>query len=233
MVESVQAHGVLQPLIVRRSNGFYELIAGHRRLQAAKLAGLTHVPVMVRDCSDRELLELALVENLQREDINAVERAKAYRRLGEEFGLDQEAISAAVGKSRASVANTMRLLNLPMRVQNAVVEGKLSEGHARALLALGDPEDIIRAADVVIKKALSVRATEALVKRSTSKHAFTSPLPAQRDPNLVALESRLSIQLGSKVQITQTKTPTARGYLLIEFYGTEDLNRICGALLGE
>ncbi|NIO75036.1 MAG: ParB/RepB/Spo0J family partition protein [Armatimonadetes bacterium] len=232
LVESIRAHGVLQPLLVRSSNGRYELIAGQRRLQAASVAGLTHVPVVVRECSDREMLELALVENLQREDINPLERARAYQRLKNEFGLDQEAVGAAVGKSRASVANSLRLLTLPSPVQNMLAEGKLSEGHARALISLEDAEDIIRAAQKVSKKGLSVRATESLVKNLARRRMPTFVAPrAPRDPNLEDLQSRLAVQLATKVRINPGKDENARGYLQIEFYGTEDLNRICEAIL--
>lgn len=234
LIESVRSHGIIQPLLVRRDNGAYCLVAGHRRLQAATAAGLTHVPVVVRQCTDREMLELALVENLQREDINAIDRAKAYQRLKDEFTLDQEDIAAAVGKSRASVANSIRLLNLPMRVQHSVSEGKLSEGHGRALLGLPDPEDMIRTADLVAKRGLSVRATEALVKKLAKRPSIIPLAPsAPKDPNLVDLESRLAIQLGTRVQIVLSKSDTARGYLHIEFYGNEDLDRISSQLLGE
>jgi ParB family chromosome partitioning protein len=233
LVESVRTHGVLQPLLVRRSDSGYELIAGQRRLHAARAAGFSRVPVILRDCTDREMLELALVENLQREDINPIERARAYLRLKEEFGLDQEAVSAAVGKSRASVANSMRLLNLPPPVQEAVEQEKLSEGHARALLGLEIPEEIVRTAERVSKKGLSVRATEALVKRIRGRSFRPAPLPLPRDPNLEDLESRLSVQLGAKVRISPGRSESSRGYVQIEFYGTEDLNRICGAIMGE
>jgi len=233
LVESVRAHGILQPLLVRPSDGAYELIAGQRRLHAAAAAGLSQVPVIIRECSDREMLELSLVENLQREEINPIERAKAYQRLKEEFGLDQDSISAAVGKSRASVANSLRLLNLPMRVQSVIAEGKLTEGHGRALMALEDPEEIIRAADRVAQKGLSVRATESLVRRISRRRLprLVEP-PIPRDPNLQDLESRLSLQLGARVRIIPARNESARGWMQIEFYGTEDLNRICEAILG-
>jgi len=235
LIESVRTHGVLQPLLVRRiEEGGYELIAGERRLQAARAAGLTHVPVILRECTDREMLELALVENLQREDINPIERANAYHRLKEQFGLDQDAISAAVGKSRASVANSLRLLTLPPEVQEAIAQGELSEGHGRAILQLGNPKDILAAAKQITKKGLSVRATERLVFRIAEKRM--PPLPEQpkpHDPNLADLESRLSLHLGTRVRITPGKTETARGWLTLEFYGLEDLNRISDLLLGE
>lgn len=225
---------MIQPLLVRRTDDGVELIAGERRLAAAKLAGLATVPVIFRECSDQQMLELALVENIQREDMNPIERARAYARLREDFGLDQDAISSAVGKSRASVANSMRLLALPSQVQRVVAEGKLSEGHARALVALENPREIILAADQVTKRQLSVRATETLVKRIAQKRTEPTPQPTVAvDPNLVDLESRLSIALGTKVRITPPKSEKTRGYLVMEFYGTDDLNRISEQLLGE
>jgi ParB family transcriptional regulator, chromosome partitioning protein len=234
LVESVRAHGVIQPLAVRRIDGGYELIAGERRLTAARAAGLSRVPALVRECSDREMLELALVENIQREDINAIDRAKAYSRLKEEFALDQEAISDAVGKSRTSVANTLRLLSLPVPVQDLIVEGKLSEGHGRALIALGSQQAIQQSATHIIKKGLSVRETESLVKKlSTKGQAAPEHKEEIRDPNLADLESRLSITLGTKTKIHPGVTEKSRGYLQIEFYGLEDLNRLTGQLLGE
>jgi len=234
LTASVRSHGVLQPLLVRKNERGFELIAGHRRLAAAQAAGLERVPVVIRDCTDRQLLELALVENLQREDINAMDRARAYQKLKDEFQLGQEEISQAVGKSRASVANSLRLLNLPRRVQGAVEEGRITEGHARALMALEDSEDIIRAADEVAKKGLSVRATEKLVKRLARRPLIPEdPKAPAKDPNLADLESRLAIRLGTRVQVRPGKTEAAKGSLHIEYYGLEDLNRICGDLLGE
>jgi ParB family transcriptional regulator, chromosome partitioning protein len=234
MVESVRVHGVIQPLIVRKIDRGYELIAGERRLTAARAAGLSRVPAVVRECSDQEMLELALVENLQREDINAIDRAKAYCRLKEEFSLDQEAISAAVGKSRTSVANTLRLLSLPGPVQDLITEGKLSEGHGRALLSLGAQSAIQQAASHIIKKGLSVRDTEALVKKLVNNSAAgPSSKEESRDPNLADLESRLSLTLGTKTKIHAGATDKSRGYLQIEYYGLEDLNRLTAQLLGE
>jgi len=181
-----------------------------------------------------EMLELALVENIQRADINAIDRAKAYCRLKDEFSLDQEAISAAVGKSRTSVTNTLRLLSLPGPVQDLITEGKLSEGHGRALLALGAQSAIQQAANYIIIKGLSVRETEALVKRLSNK---SQAVPVQsgesRDPNLTDLESRLSISLGTRIKIHAGVTEKSRGYLQIDYYGLEDLNRLTSQLLGE
>jgi ParB family chromosome partitioning protein len=237
MVDSIRMHGVIQPLLIRKSSqpdGQYELIAGERRLQAAKAAGLTHVPVVFRDCTDRQMLELALVENIQREDINAIDRATAYQKLRDNFNLDQEAIGAAVGKSRTTIANSLRLLNLPAQVQASISEGKLSEGHGRALMPLENPELIARAARQVIKRGLSVRSTESLVKRlSQHRISFAPQTEPPKDPNLADLESRLSIQLGTKVRINPGKNEKANGYLIVEFYGLDDLNRISGAILGE
>jgi ParB family transcriptional regulator, chromosome partitioning protein len=234
LAESIRQHGVIQPLLVRRMETGYELIAGERRLEAAKAAGLTQVPVIFRDCNEQQMLELALVENIQREDMNPIDRAKAYDRLRNDFGMDQEAISAAVGKSRASVANSMRLLSLPDQVQNVVAEGKLSEGHGRALISLDSPREIVLAAEQVVKRGLSVRATELMVKRISQRLVAPQPaVPKTQDPNLADLESRISISLGTKARITPPRNENSKGYILIEFYGNEDLDRISSQLLGE
>src|SRR5437763_16962934 len=169
LAESIRSRGVLLPLIVRRAESGYVLVAGERRWRAAQRAGLREVPVMIREVSEKESFELALIENIQREDLNPIEEEEAYKRLIEEHGLTQEELAARVGKDRSTVANALRLLRLPEAIKQAIVAGQLSMGHARALLALPDETDLRRAAEKVIGENLSVRAVEALVQRLKSK----------------------------------------------------------------
>ena len=224
LAASIKEKGVLQPLIVREiTPGLYELVAGERRFQAAKLAGVENVPVIVKELSDQEALELALVENLQREDLNPIEEARGYARLMEEFGLTQEEIARRVGKSRAAVANTLRLLKLPEEIQEDLLAERLTAGHARALLALAEPHLMKRVRDEIIRRGLSVRQTEALVKGLKKEK---TPKPA-KDPNLLALEQELADLLGTKVRFDWRGK---RGRLTIEFYSPEQfeafLNRL-------
>ena len=216
-------------MVVRPLDGGYQLIAGERRLEAARLAGLAEVPVFVRDCSDREQLELALVENLQREDLNPIESALAYKRLMEEFELSQEQVAEQVGKSRPAVANTMRLLNLPSIIQQSLMEGKISEGHGRALLGIESDERLLELWRQVQEHNLSVRETEALVARLSSAPVSRETKRARiLDPNLVDLLARLELALGTRVRLR----PRARGGTVeIQYYSEEDLTRICDHLL--
>jgi ParB family transcriptional regulator, chromosome partitioning protein len=200
LVESIKARGILQPLLARRhpkEPGRYQIIAGERRWRAAQSAGLHEVPALVRELSDQDAMAAALVENLQRQDLNPIEEAEGYKRLIEEFGLTQEQLGTAVGKSRSHIANCIRLLNLPAAVRTEVQAGTLSAGHARALLAHANPEE---AARMVIAKGLNVRQTEALTTNRTEP-AAPSDKPAPRDPETEALERDLSERLGLKVQI--------------------------------
>ncbi len=226
LTESIRQHGILQPLTVRTRDGGYELIAGERRLQAARHAGLTTVPVMVRDCSNAEMLALALVENLQREDLNAMEAARSYEQLSTEFGLTQADIAEQVGKSRSAVANTMRLLSLPTAIQQAVEQGNISEGHARALLAIEAPlqqESLFRQ---TVKDGLSVRALEALVnptpKKKARKHGAS---PARQDANLQQVETELQAALSTRVRFKPGSTGV-KGTIEIDYYTPEDLDRL-------
>ena len=199
LVDSIRARGVLQPLLVRphpKQSGQYQIIAGERRWRAAQTAGLHEVPVMIRDLDDVDSMAASLVENLQRQDLNPIEEGEGFRRLLEEFGLTQEQLSTAVGKSRSHVANVMRLLNLPLSVREHVQTGRLSAGHARALLAHPDPE---AAAKTVIERGLSVRQTEAL---ANGRERDGKTTPAQTDPETEALARDLSQQLGLTVQIS-------------------------------
>lgn len=217
LARSIRDRGLLQPLLVRPAPAGapgYEIVAGERRWRAAQRAGLHELPVVVRELGDREVLELALVENLQRADLGPLEEASAYRRLIEEFGHDQEEIAAIVGKSRSHVANTLRLLALPEPVAALVEAGRLTAGHARALLGAPDP---VALAHEVVRRELSVRETEALV-RAAAKPAGTRRAGRRRDPNLLAVEERLTLRLGLPVAIH----PKAKGGRLEIRYATLD-----------
>ena len=229
LAASIREQGMISPLILRRGRDGYELVAGERRLRAARLAGLKTVPAVVRDLADAEALGLALVENLQREDLNAVEEAEAYRRLIEDFGLSQEDVAQRVGKDRSTVSNALRLLRLPSRILEDLAAGSLTEGHARALLALGRAADQLRVRDLIVRAGLSVRGAEALVRRQKERGPGG---PARRrrpgtDQNLAALVDRLREALGTKVRILRRRKG---GLVEIEFYSNEDLDRILSAL---
>ena len=201
LVESIKARGILQPLLARRhpkTRDRFQIIAGERRWRAAQQAGLHEVPVLVRDLGDSDAMAASLVENLQRQDLNAIEEAEGYKRLIEEFGLTQEQLGSAVGKSRSHIANAMRLLNLPASVRSDVQAGKLTAGHARALLSHANPEI---AARMVIEKGLNVRQTEALITNRTAPSDGVGVAASPKDPETVALERDLSEKLGLKVNI--------------------------------
>jgi ParB family transcriptional regulator, chromosome partitioning protein len=222
LADSIRAQGILSPLIVRRGREGYEVVAGERRLRAARLAGLRTVPAVVREAADAQALELALVENIQREDLNAVEEAEAYRKLIEESGLNQETVARRVGKDRSTVSNALRLLRLPRRILDDIVAGTLTEGHARALLALDREADQLRLRDRIVKDGLSVRGVEALVRRQKGGGgAPKRKRPA--DHNLAALEERLREALGTKVRIVRRGNG---GAVEIDFYSDEDLERL-------
>lgn len=228
LAESVKSAGVVEPLIVRRATEGYELIAGERRWRAAQLAGLAEVPVVVREVSDREALQLTLVENVQREDLNALELAEAYQRLLTEFELTQEALAAWLGKDRATIANHLRLLKLPREVKDALIEGRVSMGHARALLALESPGRQREALAEILRRDLSVRGAEQLVQRLRPAGALVRPVP-RRDPNLRAAEESLRRALGTKVRI---KGRAGRGTIEIAYYSAPELQRLIELLRG-
>jgi ParB family chromosome partitioning protein len=228
LASTIREHGVLTPVVVRRVPAGFQIIAGERRIRAARLAGLTHVPTIIKDASDSQALQLALVENLQREDLNPLEAAEAYQRLVEEFGLTQEELAARVGRDRSSVANSLRLLRLPKQVRDDVAAGALSEGHARALLGLEKSADQIKARDLVIRRGLSVRATEALVRRLRGLDAPRKTSKSNNDANLGALEDQLRTTLGTKVRIMRDGRG---GTLQISFFSADDLTRIADIIL--
>ena len=238
LVDSIRVHGVLQPIVVRsKGNGDYELVAGERRLRAAKAAGLTQIPSIVRELTNEQSLEVALVENLQREDINAVDAALAYKRLTEEFGLTQEELAFELGKSRSGIANSMRLLTLPQEGRDCLRAGTISEGHARAILSVASEDEQLELCRRVVNTGLSVRETERLAKEwakgrrgeSGRENVSRETLLARQDPNIIELEAQLRDILGTKVTIVKNKD---RGRIQIEFYSDDDLDRILVLLAG-
>jgi len=227
LAQSVRANGVIQPIIVRRAGDRYEIVAGERRWRAAQLAGLLKVPVVVRDVPDDQLLQVALIENIQREDLNPIEEAQAYRRLVDDLHQSQDTIAAAVGKDRATVANYLRLLRLPAEVRGDVAAGTLSMGHARAIVALPDEAAQRRVSREVIAAGLSVRETEALVRRDATPRA--APPPRQTDPNTRAAEDRLKLALGTRARIVRRGQG---GRIEIDFASEEELQRLYETLTG-
>jgi ParB family chromosome partitioning protein len=233
LVESIRAHGVLQPLLVSSgdSAGSYVLIAGERRLRAARMAGLETVPVVVKEAASSEMLEMALVENIQRQDLNALEEAHAYRRLADEFGMTQEAIAQRVGRSRTTVANSMRLLGLSEEIKQSLAAGVITEGHARALLGIEDMEARRRAWRQVIDLGLSVRQTEELVRKQSAPVplSMNDGKPSRRvDPDTEHLAERVRTAIGTKVDLR--RNAKGRGRLVLHFYSDEELESILGRL---
>ena len=228
LADSIKANGVVQPLLVRRVGQGFELVAGERRLRAAKLAGLASVPVLIRDIPDEKLLEIALVENIQRESLNPIEEAQSYKKLIESVGLTQETLGARVGRDRSYITNYLRLLRLPDDVQSLVQDGSLSTGHARALLGIPEPNKQREFARKIVKQGLSVRQTEELIRRTGSQlektHASGKAGTAS-DPNVRALEVRLRRELGTQVRIIP-KAGADQGVLQLEYYSLSDLDRI-------
>ena len=226
LADSIREHGVIQPLVVsEQSDGTYVLIAGERRLRASMLAGLSSVPVVTRQADDRELLELALIENIQREDLSPLEAAEAYKSLEENFNLTHEEISKRVGKNRASITNTMRLLKLPGDVQKALLEKKITEGHARVLLSLPTPQAQISAMNHIINNDLNVRQTEEYVRSLVGeKKAAPKNTKQALEPEMQELEERLRQLIGTKVSLRPTKN--GAGSINIHYYSAEELESI-------
>ena len=233
LAESIRQHGILQPLTVRRlSSGYYQIIAGERRWRAARMAGLTQVPAMIVEADDRKVMELGLIENLQREDLNPMEEAMGYRALMKDYGLSQEEVSQQVSKSRSTVANAIRLLQLPQEVQWLIEQGNLTAGHGRAMLPLANPEAEIAMADEIMRKNLSVREVEERVRRMRNEDI---PDGARRSPKRDRAqdmyyrdaELRLTKDLGRKVTITPGRK---KGKLTLEYYDVDDLNALLAAL---
>ncbi len=223
--DSIRVHGVIQPLVVvEDASGGYELIAGERRLRASKLAGLKEVPVIVKNhLEDQAKLEIALIENIQRADLNPIEEAKAYRELADVFGLTQQEIADKMGRSRPAVANIMRLLDLPIEVQNALSEGKINTGQARALLTLENREKQLEMLQSMLGQKISVRELE----REAVKQ---NPAHARRDPNIMYLEEKLRLALGTKVSITEK---SGKGQITVSYYSKDELKNLVSRIGGD
>ena len=222
MVNSVREKGIVTPLLVSRTETGYQLIAGERRWRAAQKAGLERVPVVVREVTPYESLELALIENIHRKDLNAVEEALAYKRLLEEAEITQDSLARRVGKDRSSIANLLRLLNLPLSIQKDLIDGRLSMGHARVLVGIGDPEEQKGLRDAVIKKGLSVRQTETLAKKRRGPRNLKNK-QSELDYYVQSLADKLKLSLGTKVEI---KKKGREGRIVVYFYSDEELERL-------
>ncbi|MBI4832970.1 MAG: ParB/RepB/Spo0J family partition protein [Candidatus Lindowbacteria bacterium] len=226
LVSSIRANGVLQPIIVRKAGSKYQIIAGERRWRAARLADMRSIPAIIRDASNEEMLKIALVENLQRQDLNPIEEANAYKSLVDEYQLTQDALALYIGKDRSTIANTIRLLGLPAEIQAHVSRGTLSMGHARALLALESAAAQVSLGERVVKEGLSVRQVEKLVKG----HGYArSARPLERDPNVRSVEENLQRALGAKVRIRDSGK---RGRIEIEYFSPDERDALIARLLG-
>ena len=233
LAASIRANGIIQPLIVRRIGDSYQIVAGERRWRAARIAELEEVPVVIQDVADRSMLELALIENIQREDLNPIETAHAFERLGRDLGLSQEEIGRRTGKDRTSIANIVRLLKLPKEVQLLVAERRLSMGHARAILGLPTADEQIQVAEKTVALGLSVRQVEAQVQEMTSdrgKPAHGSRKESGQDPNVRAAADELERALGTRVRIVELSEQ--RGRIEIEYYSQADLDRLYQQIVG-
>ena len=234
LAQSISANGVVQPLLIRRKGARFELIAGERRWRAAQRAGLARVPALIRNVSDDKVLELALIENIQREDLNPIEEARAYKKLIDTIGLTQETVAERVGRDRSYVTNYLRLLRLPDDLQELLQKGRLSTGHARTLLALDQVDAQRRIARKIIEQDLSVRATERLVRGMTqpqpARPKFIANAP-QKDANVRAAENKLRRQFGTQVKIVQAAGANS-GRIELEFYNPGDLDRLFKLLMG-
>lgn len=224
LADSIAQHGVLQPLLVRPLlGGGYQIVAGERRWRAARMAGVSEVPVVIREMSDHEVMELALIENLQREDLTPLEEAQGYQSLIDQYSMTQEEISRTVGKSRPTVANALRLLHLPEDLQALVASGELSAGHARTLLSFQDEEEMRRAAKLAVEQGISVRELEKLANKANGREEVKKPRKSGRIHYFDEVELALNEHLGRKVHVSGTKK---RGTLQIEFYGEDDLSEL-------
>ncbi|MDP2942207.1 MAG: ParB/RepB/Spo0J family partition protein [Candidatus Omnitrophota bacterium] len=227
LILSVKEKGVLQPVIVRPKGNGYELIAGERRLRAAKELGFSQVPAIIMDVKDGEALEIALVENLQRDDLNPMEEAKAYQRLADEFSLTQEDISAKVGRDRASISNTLRLLKLPEKIKEEIYQGRISMGHAKAILMLESERAQLELCNKIIKRGLSVREAEYFVKRKMTGSSYGRP--RKHSTEIRAVEEELQRILGTRVTLLHQ---SKRGKIIVEYYSNDDLERLLNLFRG-
>jgi ParB family chromosome partitioning protein len=226
LISSIKEKGVVQPILVRRSPAGYELIAGERRLRAVKSLGFEKIPAIVKNVTDVDMLEISLIENIQREELNAIEEANAFQRFISEFGFSQEKIAQALGKDRSTIANIIRLLGLPKKIQDCISKGAISEGHGRSLLSLPTENEQLRVCNLIIKKGLSVRETEALVAGRRAG-GLSRKSPDRRDPNIAEIENEFQAALGTRVRIFHGKK---RGRIMIEYYSNDDLERILNIL---
>jgi len=229
LTQSIKEKGVIQPVLVRRSGDFYELIAGERRFRAANLLNLQEIPAIVKNVEDRDSLEIALIENIQRQSLNSIEEAHAYQFLIDKFQVTHEKISAVLGKARVSVTNTLRLLKLPTEIQEEIKKGRISFAHGRALLEIEDLNQQRRLAGEIISKELSVRELESLIKSQRKRMPKRKIGQSVREPHVAVLEEELQHILATKVRISKRKK---RGHILIEFYSQEDLDRIAKIVRG-
>jgi len=226
LIASIKVHGVLQPILVsEKLTGGYELIAGERRFRASEMAGVATIPALIKKTNDQERLEIALIENIQRQNLNPIEEAFAFKRLIDEFDLTQEEVAGRVGKSRPAVANTIRLLDLPEVIQRALMDGTISMGKARAILSLRDPREQIEMFESIVGEKMSVRAVESSVARQGSQSRKGS---VRRDPHLLEVERELEEKFGTKVRITQKGE---KGTIVIEYYSREELKKIIDGIL--
>ncbi len=229
LTQSIKEKGVIQPILVRRKGDYYELIAGERRLRAVNLLNIKEIPVIVKEVEDRDSLELSLIENIQRQELNPIEEAHAYRYLIDKFQVTQEKISEVLGKARVSVTNILRLLKLPQEIQEEIKKGRISFAHGRALLEIADVNQQRRLAQEVISRGLSVRELESLIKMQRPRVMKRRMGESMREPYVAVLEEELQHILATKVRVSKRKK---RGHILIEFYSQEDLERIMNVLRG-
>lgn len=227
LANSIQEHGIIQPLVVIRADDGYELVAGERRLRASKVIGLKEVPVIIRSAKELKKLELALVENIQRDNLNVLDEARGYKRLMDEFSISQEDVAKKMGKSRSAVANKIRLLDLPVEVKRAINAGQISEGHGRALLGLDSQEQILMLCGLIIARKLSVRETEQKVNEVLSGQKISKSDKKEKDPNILELERQLRESIGAKVKIRNKRNG---GSIVIDYTSPEELERILGLL---
>lgn len=229
LADSIRANGLVQPVVLRRYSGRYQIVAGERRLRAAQIAGLSKIPSVIREVPDEKLLELALIENIQREELNPIEEAGAYQRLIESVGLTQEDLAKRVGRDRSYITNYLRLLRLPEDLQQLLQQGKISAGHARTLLGLVDVEAQRRLAKRIADEQLSVREVEKIVRGTLKHDQAVKRIQTTVDPNVAAAESKLRRRFGTKVRIIQGEE--GRGKIELEFYGDNDLSRLYDLLM--
>lgn len=225
--ESIKEHGIIQPIILKKEGEIYNIVAGERRWRAAKIAGIKEIPSIIMDLSDKEILEVSLIENIQRQDLNPIEEAIAYKKLLNEFNITQEQLSNRIGKSRTSIANCLRLLNLDKRVQEYLIDGVITEGHGRAILSIEDKEMQYKLSQTIIDEGLSVRETEKLIKSVITEKKKLEPQEKSTNPYYTDIKEKLESLFGTKVLLMDKKN---RGKIEIEYYSPEDLQRILDIL---